>query len=171
MNTQPEPSADQRKGALTAAGVIVGLTAVIALLAEWFQGARAMKCRPRWSRAHRLPTRCCTRPNSSRSQSPSPAGYSRDKFGQKWADVDRNGCDQLNDVLRRDLRKRHTKLGTRGCVMQSGVLFDTYGSSGVKFKRGDGDIEIDHVISLHDAWTPVHTTGTKSEGRSSRTIS
>jgi hypothetical protein len=33
-------------------------------------------------------------------------------------------------------------------VMQSGVLFDTYGSSGVKFKRGDGDIEIDHVISL-----------------------
>jgi hypothetical protein len=40
---------------------------------------------------------------------PHPAGYSRDEFGQKWADVDHNGCDQRNDVLRRDLVKRHTK--------------------------------------------------------------
>ena len=30
-------------------------------------------------------------------------GYSRDQFGAAWADADRNGCDQRNDVLRRDL--------------------------------------------------------------------
>ena len=30
--------------------------------------------------------------------------YSRDEFGQRWADVDRNGCDTRNDILRRDLR-------------------------------------------------------------------
>ena len=28
-------------------------------------------------------------------------GYSRDQFGQSWRDLDRNGCDQRNDVLRR----------------------------------------------------------------------
>ncbi len=30
-------------------------------------------------------------------------GYSRDEFGQAWADVDRNGCDTRNDMLNRDL--------------------------------------------------------------------
>jgi hypothetical protein len=45
---------------------------------------------------------------------PTPSGYSRHEFGQKWADVDRNECDQRNDVLRRDTNKRHTKPGTDG---------------------------------------------------------
>jgi hypothetical protein len=53
---------------------------------------------------------------------PKPDGYDRDEFGQKWADVDRNGCDQRNDILRRDTKKRHTKPGTNGCVLQSGVI-------------------------------------------------
>jgi hypothetical protein len=30
-------------------------------------------------------------------------GYDRDQFGPAWKDVDRNGCDQRNDVLTRDL--------------------------------------------------------------------
>jgi hypothetical protein len=30
-------------------------------------------------------------------------GYEREQFGQAWKDVDRNGCDQRNDVLARDL--------------------------------------------------------------------
>src|SRR6188474_3084313 len=29
--------------------------------------------------------------------------YDRDRFGQRWADVDRNGCDTRNDILGRDL--------------------------------------------------------------------
>ena len=43
---------------------------------------------------------------------PKPSGYDRDEFGQRWADVDRNGCDQRNDVLRRDMVNLHTKPGT-----------------------------------------------------------
>jgi hypothetical protein len=81
-------------------------------------------------------------------------GYDRDEFGQAWADVDRNGCDQRNDVLRRDMRKRHTKPGTNGCVLAKGVLKDdphSYASK-VRFERGDDEIEIDHVVSLRDAW-------------------
>src|SRR5690349_13025708 len=31
-------------------------------------------------------------------------GYARDQFGRGWIDVDRNGCDTRNDILRRDLQ-------------------------------------------------------------------
>jgi hypothetical protein len=82
-------------------------------------------------------------------------GYERAKFGQAWADVDRNGCDQRNDVLRRDMVNLHTKPGTRGCVLARGTLSldgDSYAAKRVKFKRGDGKIGIDHVVSLADAW-------------------
>ena len=33
------------------------------------------------------------------------AGYSRDQFGSAWEDVDHNGCDTRDDILRRDLRR------------------------------------------------------------------
>ncbi len=36
-------------------------------------------------------------------------GYSRDQFGQAWADVDRNGCDTRNDTLRRDLTRSRSR--------------------------------------------------------------
>ncbi|RUQ42487.1 hypothetical protein D8M29_06175, partial [Micrococcus sp. HSID17227] len=43
----------------------------------------------------------------------------RDAFGQRWADVDRNGCDTRNDVLRRDLTQVQIKPGTQGCKVLS----------------------------------------------------
>ena len=39
-------------------------------------------------------------------------GYDRDQFGQAWTDVDRNGCDTRNDILRRDLTRHRLKPGT-----------------------------------------------------------
>jgi hypothetical protein len=89
---------------------------------------------------------------------PDPDSYSRDEFGQKWADVDRNGCDQRNDVLRRDLVKLHTKPGTNGCVVARGVVArgvlkeSPYSGDRVKFATGGTKIDIDHVVSLADAW-------------------
>jgi hypothetical protein len=86
---------------------------------------------------------------------PEPDGYSRDEFGQMWADVDGNGCDQRNDVLRRDTVKRHTKPDTNGCVLRSGVIKNdrySYASRQVKYQRGSSKVEIDHVVSLADAW-------------------
>jgi Excalibur calcium-binding domain/Protein of unknown function (DUF1524) len=82
-------------------------------------------------------------------------GYKRYKFGQAWADVDRNGCDQRNDVLRRDMVNLHTKPGTNGCALARGTLSlegDSYAAKRVRFKRGNGKVEIDHVVSLADAW-------------------
>jgi hypothetical protein len=82
---------------------------------------------------------------------PHPAGYSRERFGKPWADVDHNGCDTRNDILARDLaddRRKH------GCVVTSGVLRDPYTGGTVRFRRGadSGDVQIDHLYPLHRAW-------------------
>lgn len=79
-------------------------------------------------------------------------GFDRKQFGQAWADVDRNGCDTRNDMLRRDLIGAVIKEGTQGCRVESGVLHDPYSGERVAFVRGDGNLEVDHVVSLSDAW-------------------
>ncbi|WP_427135797.1 GmrSD restriction endonuclease domain-containing protein [Pseudarthrobacter sp. S9] len=82
-------------------------------------------------------------------------GYSREQFGQAWADVDRNGCDTRNDMLRRDLTALALKLGTRDCVVLSGVLNDPYTATAINFLRGNSTstaVQIDHVVALSDAW-------------------
>lgn len=82
-------------------------------------------------------------------------GYSRDQFGQAWADVDRNGCDTRNDTLRRDLTAVALKAGTRDCVVLSGALNDPYTAKTINFVRGNSTstaVQIDHVVALSDAW-------------------
>ncbi len=83
-------------------------------------------------------------------------GYERAAFGPAWADVDRNGCDTRNDVLRRDLRAVVHKPGTRDCVVLSGVLDpEPYTGRTVNFVRGEQTsplVQIDHVVALADAW-------------------
>jgi hypothetical protein len=80
------------------------------------------------------------------------AGYDRDLFHWR-SDVDRNGCDTRNDVLRRDLRSALFEAGTRGCVVLSGTLPDPYGGVPLRMVRGGGDgIDVDHVVALGNAW-------------------
>lgn len=82
-------------------------------------------------------------------------GYTREQFGQSWRDLDRNGCDQRNDVLRRDLARVTAKPGTRGCVVITGVLTSPYSGERVPFTRGTDtsrQVPIDHVVALSDAW-------------------
>ena len=78
--------------------------------------------------------------------------YDRALFGQTWADVDRNGCDTRNDVLRRDLVEVVIKEGTQGCRVESGMLVDPYSDELVLFVRGERGVDIDHVVALSDAW-------------------
>ena len=96
-------------------------------------------------------------------------GYDRALFGQAWADVDRNGCDTRNDVLRRDLTASDLKPGTHGCLVVSGTLHDPYTAATIAFVRGQSTsskVQIDHVVALSDAWqkgaqqwsTPRRTT-------------
>jgi hypothetical protein len=82
-------------------------------------------------------------------------GYDRGEFGPAWADVDHNGCDTRNDVLRRDLTDITTREGTKGCVVLTGTFDDPYSGTTMDFQRGQHTsslVQIDHVVALSDAW-------------------
>ena len=82
-------------------------------------------------------------------------GYDRAQFGQAWLDTDRNGCDQRNDVLGRDLTGIVYKAGTHDCVVLTGTLADPYSGTTIAFTRGQDTsiaVQIDHVVALADAW-------------------
>jgi len=82
-------------------------------------------------------------------------GYTRAQFGQTWADVDRNGCDTRNDILKRDLTAEVFKEKTRECVVLSGTLIDPFSGETINFVRGNTssmEVQIDHVVALSNAW-------------------
>ncbi|WP_206340384.1 HNH endonuclease family protein [Blastococcus litoris] len=74
-------------------------------------------------------------------------------FGPAWSDVDRNGCDQRNDVLHRDLTRIEVREGTQECVVVAGVLDDPYTGEVVQFQKATAaEVPIDHVVPLAAAW-------------------
>jgi hypothetical protein len=79
------------------------------------------------------------------------AGYSRERFGRRWADIDRNRCDTRNDILARDLDEVRRD---GSCVVLDGVLDDPYTGEVVVFERGprSAAVQIDHVVPLSLAW-------------------
>ncbi|MDQ0575409.1 HNH endonuclease family protein [Agromyces albus] len=83
-------------------------------------------------------------------------GYDREGvFGSAWIDSDRNGCDQRNDVLDRDLSAKTYKPDTGDCVVLSGTLDDPYTGATIPFARGQDTsaaVQIDHVYPLGMAW-------------------
>ena len=84
--------------------------------------------------------------------------FSRYRFGEPWSDdvnveFGHNGCNTRDDILRRDLTQLVVRPGT--CYAQSGVLIDRYTGESIAFVRGPDSseaIQIDHVVSLSDAW-------------------
>ncbi len=82
-------------------------------------------------------------------------GYTRAQFGPTWADVDRNGCDTRNDILKRDLTSITYRAKTRNCVVESGTLVDRYSGETISFVKGNissMEVQIDHVVALSNAW-------------------
>jgi hypothetical protein len=84
--------------------------------------------------------------------------FKRYRFGQAWSDdvnveFGHNGCNTRDDILRRDLANLVVRPGT--CFAQSGTLRDPYTGTTIDFVRGpdtSDSVEIDHVVSLADAW-------------------
>jgi len=80
-------------------------------------------------------------------------GFDREgQFGSAWRDVDGNGCDTRNDILRRDLLDITLD---DGCTVLTGTLIDPYTGGTVAFVRGVGtsnEVQIDHVVALLNAW-------------------
>ena len=83
----------------------------------------------------------------------SKKGYSRDRFGPAWADVDRNHCNTRDDILRRDLTHLVFAAGST-CTVAKGSLHDPYTNKTIHYERGplSSLVQIDHVVALGDAW-------------------
>jgi len=82
-------------------------------------------------------------------------GYTRAQFGPAWADVDRNGCDTRNDILKRDLTNQVYKEKTKQCVVLSGTLVDPFSGESINFVQGaktSSEVQIDHSVALSNAW-------------------
>ncbi len=84
--------------------------------------------------------------------------FVRSRFGEAWSDdvdveLGHNGCNTRDDVLRRDLADLVVRPGT--CFAQSGTLHDPYRGETIAFVRGprtSDAVQVDHVVSLADAW-------------------
>jgi hypothetical protein len=78
--------------------------------------------------------------------------YSREAFGSAWKDVDRNGCDTRNDILQRDFATVILKSGTGNCKVTGGTWIDPYSNESYTFAEAPSGAQIDHVVSLKNAW-------------------
>ncbi|WP_197522477.1 HNH endonuclease family protein [Occultella aeris] len=77
-------------------------------------------------------------------------GYDRDHlFGAGWAPV--GDCDVRDLVLARDLSalEYHPLVL---CAVVGGVLIDPYSGDAITYEPGTGLVEVDHVVSLYNAW-------------------
>lgn len=87
--------------------------------------------------------------------------YRRAAFGDAWTDTDRNGCNQRDDVLLRDVvaSAPHT-VGRQGSCdhdVLSGTWVDPYSGESItltdaKEPRQAESVQIDHVVALSVAW-------------------
>jgi hypothetical protein len=66
--------------------------------------------------------------------------------------VDRNGCDTRNDILQRDFATVILKSGTGNCKVIGGTWIDPYSNESYTFAEAPIGAQIDHVVSLKNAW-------------------
>ena len=78
-------------------------------------------------------------------------GYSRAAFTH-WSDLNRDGCDSRNEILKRDLTQIVFKAGTRDCKVISGKLLDPFSGKTLIFSSSKSTVDIDHLVSLSNAW-------------------
>ena len=74
-------------------------------------------------------------------------GYKRSLFIH-WADLDGNGCDTREEVLKRDSVSK-PQVDPYRCYVVAGDWYSVY--DGAKLSDR-GDVDIDHVVALKEAW-------------------
>lgn len=144
----PPKASKTRKLLAIAGGWFIAITLVSALISEGL-GSEAEPT-PTPEAFGDAATVLATLPVKGRAPK---TGYRRAEFGQRWRDIDRNGCDTRNDILNRDLTNKTWRANTRGCVVLSGILAEPYSGETRYFDKSQASaIQIDHVVALSDAW-------------------
>lgn len=75
--------------------------------------------------------------------------YRRDQFGNGWRKT--GDCTTRELILARDIKDAEIE----NCKVLNGTLEDPYTGKTILFVRGpetSGDVQIDHVVALSDAW-------------------
>jgi hypothetical protein len=160
----------------SSSNLLIGAVVVVIFIGTLFNGEDSPKPEPRYttSSSTQSPT---PSPTLEPTPSPSPeaplpvsspalsalasvpikgrapkTGYERDLFATDW---DYSfGCDMRNKILRRDFSEFNLRSGS-SCIVETGVLQDPYTGEAISFQRGVGTsnaVQIDHVVSLSDAW-------------------
>jgi len=75
------------------------------------------------------------------------SGYARELFPH-WKDLDGNGCDTREEVLIRDSLTK-AQVDPFGCVVVAGDWLSPYDGARWSDK---GNVDIDHVVALKEAW-------------------
>ena len=75
------------------------------------------------------------------------SGYARELFPH-WKDLDGNGCDTREEVLIRDSQTK-AQVDPFGCVVVAGDWLSPYDGARWSDK---GNVDIDHVVALKEAW-------------------
>jgi hypothetical protein len=74
-------------------------------------------------------------------------GYRRSLFAH-WSDLDGNGCDTREEVLKRDSISK-PQVDPYRCYVVAGDWYSKYDG---KTLRDRSDVDIDHVVALKEAW-------------------
>ncbi len=85
-------------------------------------------------------------------------GYKRSLFIH-WADLDGNGCDTREEVLKRDSTSK-PQVDPYRCYVVAGDWYSVY--DGAKLSDR-GDVDIDHVVALKEAWDSGAWAWTESQ--------
>lgn len=80
-------------------------------------------------------------------QKENPAGYSRDLFPH-WRDIDGDGCDAREQVLKRDSTSL-PQVDPYKCFVVEGDWYSPYDGRTVGDRT---QVDIDHVVALKEAW-------------------
>ncbi len=75
------------------------------------------------------------------------SGYKRSLFVH-WSDLDGNGCDTREEVLKRDSISK-PQVDPYRCYVVAGDWYSKYDG---KTLTDRGDVDIDHVVALKEAW-------------------
>lgn len=85
-------------------------------------------------------------------------GYKRSLFIH-WADLDGNGCDTREEILKRDSVSK-PQVDPYRCYVVAGDWYSPY--DGAKLSDR-GDVDIDHVVALKEAWDSGAWAWTESQ--------
>ena len=85
-------------------------------------------------------------------------GYKRSLFIH-WADLDGNGCDTREEVLKRDSASK-PQVDPYRCYVVAGDWYSPYDGARLSDR---GDVDIDHVVALKEVWDSGAWAWTESQ--------